>query len=380
MSDEAERPVRDPAERPAPVLLPVHDELPVRWSADGLPRNYGDASAEYRAARDAAVVVDRGDRALVRMHGRDPLRILQGVLTNDVAGAPAGRAVYAALLTPKGRMVSELRVMREDAHAVREDAHAVREGADFLLEVPAAALPALLETFRRTVPPLFARFQDVSGERHVLGVYGPQATSHLASLVGPPPPAADEDAHALLEYGGAPVHVVASGYAGITGYELIADRDVAVALWRALLERGVAPMGHAALDVLRIEAGRPRWGAELTETTIPLEAGLERAISTGKGCYTGQEVIIRILHRGHVNWHLRGVLLGGAPSPAHDTPLLDRASGKKVGRITSSAWSPRHDQEIALAYVRREVVPPAELALGAVDGPSAAVVALPFPA
>ena len=346
----------------APLAVPPS---PIN-GADGLPRHYGDASAEYHAARTAAVVVDRCDRALVRMHGRDPLRILQGVLTNDVAGAPAGRAVYAALLTPKGRMVSEVRVMRESD--------------DFLLDVPAAALPALLETFRRTVPPLFARFQDVSAERHVLGVYGPQATSHLASLVGDPPSAADEDAHALLAYAGEPVHVVASGYAGVTGYTMIAARDVAERLWHDLAARGIAPMGHAALDVLRIEAGRPRWGAELTDAVIPLEAGLERAISTSKGCYTGQEVIIRILHRGHVNRHLRGVLLGSAPSPAADAALHDRATGKAVGRITSSAWSPRLDQEIALAYVRREVEPPAALALGAPDGAAVTVVALPFQA
>lgn len=331
---------------------------------DGVPRHYGDASAEYHAARTAAVVVDRCDRALVRMHGRDPLRILQGVLTNDVAGAPAGRAVYAALLTAKGRMVSEVRVMRE--------------GSDFLLEVPAAALGALLENFRRTVPPLFARCQDLSAERHVLGVYGPQATSHLASLVGALPPASDEDAHALLAYNGEPVHVVASGYAGTGGYEVIAGKDVALELWQALERSGVAPMGHAALDGLRIEAGRPRWGAELTDAVIPLEAGLERAISRSKGCYTGQEVIVRILHRGHVNRHLRGVLLGSAPAPAPDTPLHDRVTGKAMGRITSSAWSPRFDQEIALAYVRREVTPPAELALGAPDGASVTVVALPF--
>ena len=333
--------------------------------ADGSPRHYGDASAEYHAARTAAVVVDRCDRALVRMHGRDPLRILQGVLTSDVAGAPAGRAVYSALLTPKGRMVSELRVMREDA--------------EFLLDVPAAALAALLDTFKRTVPPLFARFADASAERHVLGVYGPQATSHLEALLGPVPPAADEDAHALLQHGGERVHVVASGYAGVTGYELMAGWDVAMALWRALTERGVAPMGHAALDVLRIEAGRPRWGAELTDAVIPLEAGLERAISTGKGCYTGQEVIIRILHRGHVNRHLRGVLLGDAPGAAAGTTMHDPATGKVLGTVTSSAWSPRHGQEIALAYVRREVVPPAPLALGAPDGRQVTVVALPFP-
>ena len=122
----------------------------------------------------------------------------------------------------------------------------------------------------------------------------------------------------------------------------------------------------------------PRWGAELSEDTIPLEAGLgERAISTTKGCYTGQEVIIRILHRGHVNWHLRGLLLGDAPVPAHHSTLTRPDVEKPVARITSACVSPRFDQTIALGYVRREVEPPAGLVFVDTKAP-AHVVALPF--
>lgn len=346
--------------------LPVHEALGVRWGADPpVPRNYGDASAEYHAALERSAVVDRCDRALVRMHGRDPLRILQGIVTNDVAGAPPERAVYAALLTPKGRMVTDMRI--------------VREGAEFLLDVPAAAASALLETFRRTVPPLFARYADVSAERHVVGVYGPEATSQLASVLGAALPPETEGAHVALEYGDAAAHLVGTGYAGVAGWDVIATRDAAAALWRALAEAGARPTGHAPLDVLRIEAGVPRWGAELTEETIPLEAGLAHAISTSKGCYTGQEVIIRILHRGHVNRHLRGVLLGEGASPVPGTALVQPETGKPVGRITSAAWSPRLDREIALAYVRREVEPPATLSLAEQGGAPVQVIALPFP-
>ncbi len=130
--------------------------------------------------------------------------------------------------------------------------------------------------------------------------------------------------------------------------------------------------------MLRIEAGRPRWGAELNATTIPLEARLkERAISTTKGCYTGQEVIIRILHRGHVNWHLRGLLLGESAPPPLDAKLTQLDSEKVVARVTSACVSPRVDQTIALAYVRREIQSGAELRL-ADGGAPARVVDLPF--
>jgi folate-binding protein YgfZ len=346
--------------------LAVHDALGVRWSdAPGgrLPRNYGDPAAEYRAACEHAVVVDRCDRGVLRMYGRDPLRILQGILTNDLAGAPADRAVYAALLTPKGKMLAELRVFRA--------------GDDFRLELPALAIPGVLESFRRTVPPLFARHADVSAELHVLGVYGPGARVALAAALAAELPHADEDALALVGFAGEGGHAIATRYAGVDGYDVVLPRAAAAQLWEALLDRDVRPAGHATLDVLRIEAGSPKWGAELTEETIPLEAGLQaRAISTGKGCYTGQEVIIRILHRGHVNWQLRGLLLGASPGMAAGTPVLHPETGRPLARITSVAWSPRHDQEIALGYVRREVEPPARIALEA--GREVEVVTLPF--
>jgi len=348
--------------------LPVHEALGVRWSdapGTSLPRHYGDAAAEYHAATTAAAVVDRADRGLLRVYGRDPLRILQGVLTNDITLASAERAVYAALLTPKGRMVAELRVFRP--------------GDDFLLELPAEAVPGVLDNFRRTVPPLFARFEDLSDSLHVLGVYGPEAGVRLAALTGAPlPPAEPADLAGAFSYGDEQCLAVSTRFTGGPGYDVVAPLQAAEALWRELVTAGVRPMGHAALDVLRIEAGEPRWGAELTEETIPLEAGLEaRAISTSKGCYTGQEVIIRILHRGHVNWRLRGLLLD-AGGVAGGTALVAPETGKPVGRITSSAWSPRLDQEIALAYVRREIEPGQALAVGSAEGPPATVVALPF--
>lgn len=348
--------------------LSVHDALGVRWSEDDpalrVPRNYGDAAAEYRAAQERAIVVDRCDRGVLRMYGRDPLRILQGIVTNDVANAPPDRAVYAALLTPKGRMLAELRILRAD------------DG--FLLELPALSVSDVVESFRRTVPPLFARHADLSAELHVLGVYGPDAAVALAAALTGTLPEAREDALARVAFEDQPVHVLATDYAGVPGFDLVLARAAAARLWSALVAGGVRPAGHAALDVLRIEAGRPRWGAELTTETIPLEAGLQaRAISTGKGCYTGQEVIIRILHRGHVNWQLRGLLLGDAPGMVPGTTLAHPESGKPAARITSVAWSPRHDQQIALGYVRREVEPGTDLPLGAAGG-TAQVVALPF--
>ncbi|HUF51376.1 MAG TPA: glycine cleavage T C-terminal barrel domain-containing protein [Longimicrobiales bacterium] len=340
-----------------------HDALHARWSDDGaVPRNYGDPAAEYDAARSAAAVTDRGERAFVRVYGRDPVRMVQGLISNDVEIAGADRAVYAAVLTPKGRMVADVRVVRRDD--------------ELLLETAAAALPPLLAHLRKFVPPLYARIEDVTAAWSELSVYGPRALDTARGVLGSTVSDA-EDAVTMMD----DVIAVGSAYAGESGVDMIVPAERAVHVWQQLIQAGARPVGHATLDVLRIEAGRPRWGAELDENTIPLEAGLRaRAISETKGCYTGQEVIIRILHRGHVNWQLRGVRLGDVSVPARDAPLIEEAGERRVGRITSAAWSPRQQQTIALAYVRREVEPPANARLGSAAGPVVTVCALPFPA
>jgi folate-binding protein YgfZ len=326
------------------------------------PRNFCDPAAEYAAARDGGAVIERTDRSLVRVHGRDPVRMVQGLVSNDVANAGADRAVYAAVLTPKGRMIADVRVLRR--------------GDELLLETDAAAVEPLTAHLRKFVPPLFARFEDVSAEWSVHTVLGPRAAELAGGVCGVVPELV-RDAVAGGSVGDVPVTLVTSSHVDVPAFDILCAAADGVAVREQLVAAGATLIGFATLDVLRIEAGTPVWGAELDENIIPLEANLrEHAISETKGCYTGQEVIIRILHRGHVNWHLRGVLLGEAASPSRGAALLNE-DGKRLGRITSAAWSPRHAQTIALAYVRREVAPGTVLSLDP-GGAGAQVVSLPF--
>lgn len=321
--------------------------------------------AEYTAARTGAVVVVRDDRVQLRAHGRDPIRMLQGLLTNDLAGAQADRAVYASLLTPKGRMIADVRALKQPDGAV-------------LMDLDAGALEGTIVHLKKMVPPLFARFEAPTPPLAVLGVYGPRAPGALADALGiETPPDAAEDSLLRVSFRGDDVVAVATRYAGGAGFDLFAPAASADALRDALVDAGARQASLATLEVLRIEAGRPRWGAELDPQRIPLEAGLlERSISTTKGCYTGQEVIVRILHRGHVNWHLRGLLLGDAPAPDSGTELAPENGGKVVARVTSATTSPALGQTVALAYTRREIEPGAELVTP--SGAVARVVALPF--
>jgi tRNA-modifying protein YgfZ len=337
-----------------------------------------DPDAGYAAVRRSAGIARRGDLGVIRLWGRDPAKMLHGLITNDLLSAGGERAVYAAMLTPKGRMLADLRALRT----------AEAPAAEVLVLLSRAALDNVREHLRRFVPPMFARWEDLSDTTRVLGVYGPRAAALLREALGEAPPP-DEDAFRVLHHGGSPVVAVATREFGEEGYDLVVGADGAAALHEALLtaasQLDAGPVDPDALETLRVEAGRPRYGAELTEETIPTEAyettGLmSRAISFSKGCYTGQEVIVRIAHRGHVNRHLRGLLLGDLAPAAVRTPLHHPETGRELGWTTSVALSPRTGGRIALGYVRREVAPGGRVRLGSADGPEVEVCALPFAA
>lgn len=260
----------------------------------------------------------RNDRRVIRMFGRDPLKMIQGLATNDIAGAAENTSVYTAFLTPKGKMVGDARVLR-------------RPGGDIWIEADAAAADNIAANLKKFVPPLFGKF-EFTDYRVVHG----HVAEPLAVLTNP-------------FQADAPDYIVDDA----TAHE---------------------PANEEDLELARIEAGEPKWGAELTEDVIPLEAGLrDVAISQNKGCYTGQEVIIRILHRGHVNRHLRGILTGGRQVPAAGAELT--RDGKIAGKITSAVYSPRFGQAIALGYLRREVAPGSTVTM---NDRNVTVVELPF--
>jgi len=350
-------------------------------------------SPAWRAAHERAVIIQRTDLAIVRVFGRDPVRMVQGLLTNDVAALPVGGATYAALLTPKGRMLADLRV--------------IRRAGDVLLICDAAATTNVRDTLRKYVPPLFARSENVTDLR-ILGVYGPQATrvvtasldpltgpADLGSAVGPEPQATEadrpaatgtaaglagvpEDGGLAATIAGSDVYVVKDLDGGVSGWLIIGSPDT-IAAAESNFGSVTEPADALTFETLRIEAGRPRWGAELTEEVIPIEAGItSRAISTGKGCYTGQEVIIRILHRGHVNWRLMGFRLGDVEPPPPGTQAFRPGEARAVARLTSACRSPALRGTVAMGYVRREIESGTVLRWGSPDGPDALVTDLPF--
>lgn len=347
-----------------------------------VPRHYGDPASEYRAAVDGLAMADTSDRARLLVTGRAPGAMLNGILTNRVPPAPTpsgpdvwrGEALPAALLTPKGRLVSDLRILRDDVAGAER----------FRLDLPAAGAGAALATFARVLPPRMARVEEVEGGTGLLTVLGPEAPSWLVrEVLGLRVDATEvaglpEGATLRLGEGDDALHLVRSGEVAAAAWDVLGDRGTLRALWERGVATGVRPVGRSVLETLRVEAGRPAFGVDLDDTTIPTEAGLDvRMVDHGKGCYTGQEVIVRIRDRGHVNRHLRGLLLGegGAPSPG--TELFVEGSPRAVGRVTSVADSPRAGGMLGLGWIRREVGVPGEVRLGSPEGRSIGVRALP---
>lgn len=318
------------------------------------------------------------------MTGRDPVRMIQGLATADIEALAADRGVYTAFLTPKGRMVADARVFRADG-----------DDDGLLIDTAPGAADGLRAHLSKFVPPLFARAEDVSDDWAVVGVYGAMSDEVVAEALptadagSAPAAAGDATAGELaraatgedVSFPEEAVVPVAGGFrvrtllTGEPGWDVFVRRERRESVVAALLEAGGRPGDPAALEALRIAAGRPRWGRELTEDVIPLEADLlDRAISQGKGCYTGQEVIVRILHRGHVNRHLRRLEFAG-PLPEPGAKLFEEGNEKARGVVTSAVEN--EAGVLGLGYVRREVEPPAELRVGSPDGDPVRVTALP---
>ncbi len=305
--------------------------------------------AQYRQLREECGVLVR-ERGIVAVTGPDGAEYLQGQVTNDVEALQAGEGQYAALLDRKGHMQTDLRILRVGEEEIQVD-----------LE-PAPKDQALRHLTMYSIGRDVA-VADATAERALLSLIGPRAAEIAAT---PPLPEFANEATSI-----AGVEALAVGTRdGIDLFCAAADRDRLLA---ALIEAGAVEVTPEAVEIVRVEAGVPRFGAEMDARTMPAEAAIvDDAVSFTKGCYIGQETVARLHYKGKPNKHLRGLKLSAAAAPGAALRLGEKEVGTLGGAVVSPALGP-----IGLAIVRREAEPGTELTVGE-DGVTAEVVALPF--
>ncbi len=328
--------------------LPLHDvhkSLGASFGETGewlIPEGYGDKTAEYEAVRKSVGILDLSCRGKLRLGGKEHLKFLQGMLTNDVMKLPEGKGMYAAILTVKGRIVSDMNVYREEESVFLD----LEPGLN-------RKVGDLLKKFRLSYR---ADIEDLTRQLGLLSVHGPRSGNLLKALLERDVSGMVEYDHFRAEVGGTGIMAVKINRTGEEGYDIYVPPDGLGYLWDVLMEKGgeygIKAVGSQVFDVLRIEAGKPVYGIDMDEDTIPIEAGLWHALNFEKGCYVGQEVVARIKWRGHVNRHLMGFVMEGETLPERGDGVFH--GKKKIGSVTSSVFSPALNRPVALGYIRRE--------------------------
>jgi folate-binding protein YgfZ len=306
--------------------------------------------AQYRQLREECGLLDRSARGKLLLKGSEAAEYLQGQLTNDIEALSPGEGCYAALLDRKGHMQADMRVLR-----LADD--------EIWIDTEPEALAAARRHLDMYKIGREVTLEDIGEERAILSLIGPRSVELAGS------PALPEHASEPISIEGVECLAVGTAF----GIDLIVAAADGERLRAALAAAGAPEVSPDAVEILRVEAGTPRFGSEMDTATMPAEAGIvAAAVNFEKGCYIGQETVARLHYKGKPNRHLRGLRLS-APAQPGATLLL---AEKEVGKLGGTCVSPAHGP-IALAIVRREAEPGSELRVGE-DGVTAHVVDLPF--
>ena len=303
----------------------------------------------YTAARERAAWLDRSNRGRIVVSGHDRHSYLQGLLTNDIAALTPGTGCYATYLTAQGRLIADLWVYEL--------------GDVVLLAMHGDVKDTVLARLDQFIFGEDVQLGDVTATFAGVAIVGPEAPAILARVVtgvnADTLAALAEHGNVRARLGDAPAIITHTTDVGESGFDVYVGWEQRDALVLALESAGAVPLDAKSAEAIRIEAGVPLFHRDMDEETIPLEAGIEqRAISFTKGCYVGQEVIIRVLHRGHgrVARRLVGLAVDGPVTPERGAVI--EAGGKVVGEVTSAAFSPRLGRPVAMGYVQRDVAEP----------------------
>lgn len=311
-----------------------------------LPLEFAGSLRECQAVRSQLGLFDLCDRGLLRFTGPDRVSYLQGMVSNDVKTLREGKGVYAAILDVQGKILADVRIFCA--------------GESFLLDLHASLKEKILAHLNRYLIADEVEISDLTDQYGIVSLQGPQTSALLDELVSQSQIPAEDLDHSMVHIKGADCRLIRCSHTGEEGCDLLAETKDLLPIASLLQETGkkysLQWVGTQAQNILRIEAGLPRYGVDMDENNLLLETGMDRAVSFQKGCYLGQEVVERVRSRGHVNKKLVGLILEGDTVAGHDDVI--RAGEKEVGRITSAVFSPALNRPLALGYVHRDYLQP----------------------
>jgi len=350
-------------------LFDIQEKQGVRffeYSGWEIPQRFTTLDEDYEVLKSSTGLLDLSYCGVIEVTGPDRTQFLHRMLTNDIKALVPGEGCYATFLTPQGRTISDMRVY------CLEDS--------LLLSVEAGLGEKVAASLKKFTIGNRVELHNRSGDLAPLSIQGPKSTEFLSQRAPGFVLLQKLFDHSVVEIGTTTVRICRVNRTATGGYDLLVPNDQLVATWRFLTEdaSGIRPAGWEALNIQRVEAGIPLYGVDFDESQIPLEAGLDNAISLKKGCYIGQEIIARATYLGHLNRKLGGLLLDGNQPAIRGTKVFREE--KEVGWITSSVLSPDLGKPIALAYLRREVWEPGTklVARGEVSSIQGEVATLPF--
>ena len=320
------------------------------WS---VPANYGDTLLEYASVREGGVgVIDLSPRGRMLVSGTEAIQFLNGLITNDMKTLAENSWMPAAFPNVQGRLIASVRVIRlPDEQTDRNVC------PTFLIDTEPATHERVLKTIERFTLAGDFRVRDVTAQTALLTVQGKKSAGIVRLVLGQEAAGLAANGALKVAWQESEVTILRATHTGEDGFDLILNTDEASSLWDALHAAGARPVGYDALEILRIEAGLPRYGIDMDETNVVTEAALDDAVSYTKGCYVGQEIIARIKYRGHVAKKLAGIKFTEAVK-VETGAAIRSMDNKEIGRVTSTTYSPHLGRTVALGYLKYDYLAP----------------------
>ena len=302
------------------------------------PDSYGDPENETALVRSSSGITDLSYRGKLTISGKDHIKLLQGMLTNDMVKLETWSGNHVTALTVKGRILADIRAFKFP---------------DFMfLDLEDGQQSVLAEHLNKFKLSYRAEIKDSTADFFHFHICGPESAENIKSLLKADTGGLTEYGSKTIDFNGSELFMIKINRTGETGFDLITSREHGEGLFGEFTGNGIKPFGNLAFNTMRIEAGIPAYGIDMDENTIPIEAGLWDALDFEKGCYIGQEVIARIKWRGRVNWHLVGFETAGKSEITAGNKIFNE--NKEIGRITSTTFSQTLNKTLALGYIRRE--------------------------